>query len=74
MGHTQEETAEMNTWDRMNVYARSGRPRTAAQRRRLVKKAGTDPSAVVERDNGMGYPPAMQGYRELLGVQPTPDE
>ncbi len=59
----------MDTETRMNVYGRSGRPRTPAQRRRLIKKAGREPGAVIERDDGMGYPPAMQGYRELVGFE-----
>jgi hypothetical protein len=55
----------MNTATRMRVYG----PNPTA-RQRLVKKAGRDPGAVVVRDDGMGYPPAMQGYRELAFVSP----
>jgi len=44
-----------------------GRKPTPAQRRRLIKKAGRDPMATVVKDDGMGYPPNKQGYRELIG-------
>ena len=56
----------MNTQDRIKAYG--GRKLTSAQRRRMIKKAGTDPTAVVIRDDGMGYPPGMQGYRELVDI------
>lgn len=61
----------MNTRQRLERYqAQNGHDGlTARQRRRLTKKAGTDPDAMVQRDDGMGYPPSMQGYRELLGYQ-----
>jgi hypothetical protein len=52
--------------DTITRAARYGRRMTARQRRRFVKKAGSDPYATVERDNGMGYPPSKQGYREVV--------
>jgi hypothetical protein len=45
----------------------AGRKPTPAQRRRIIKKAGRDPMATVVKDDGMGYPPSKQGYRELVG-------
>lgn len=62
----QEEMTGMDTTTRLALYAQGGRKITERQRRRLVKKAGTDPHAIVMRDDGMGYSPAMQGYRELI--------
>lgn len=56
----------MDTFTRRNLYG--PRP-TARQRRRLIKKAGRDPYAVVARGDGMGYPPALQGCRELTGIE-----
>lgn len=61
----------VNTYQRREIYLRSGRPLTPRQRRRLVKKAGTDPTAMVARDEGMGFPPEMQGLRELIGATPV---
>jgi hypothetical protein len=62
----------VNTERRIEIYTRDGqRPLTARQRRRVVKKAGRDPNATVVRDNGMGYPASMQGYREIIGVSPA---
>jgi len=58
----------MNTATRAALYQRNGRM-TARQRRRLTKKAGKDPYAIVVRDDGMGYPPRMQGYREVVDVR-----
>jgi hypothetical protein len=59
----------MNTQRRINIYTQDGiRPLTPRQRRRAVKKAGRDPEATVVRDDGMGYAPSMQGYRELVGI------
>lgn len=40
---------------------------TPRQRRRMVKKAGRDPEVTITRDDGMGFQPSMQGYREILG-------
>lgn len=64
----------MGTYRRMQMYvdqSATGRM-TARQRRRLVKKAGRDPEYTVIRDTGMGYSPAMQGYREItLAAMPT---
>jgi len=58
----------MNTERRINIYTADGtRPLTARQRRRAVKKAGRDPRATVIKDDGMGYPPNKQGYREIIG-------
>jgi hypothetical protein len=59
----------MNTYRRAKIYLSDGRALTPRQRRRLVKKAGADPTATVIRDDGMGYPPAMQGRRDLLGFE-----
>lgn len=61
----------MNTEQRIEIYGRSGHP-TARQRRRIIKKAGRDPQATVVRDDGMGYPPSMNGYRELIGLDRPP--
>ncbi len=60
----------MNTQTRIPAYVRTnGNPRlTPRQRRRMIKRAGVDPYAVVVRDDGMGYSPAMQGYRELVNI------
>lgn len=55
----------MDTQRRIEIYGSKLTPR---QRRRVIKKAGADPTAVVVRDDGMGYSPAMQGYRELVGI------
>lgn len=59
----------MNTYRRAKLY--EGRM-TARQRRRLVKKAGRDPGALVVRDDGMGYPPSRQGFRELVSFESLP--
>jgi hypothetical protein len=59
----------MNTYDRAKLYEGRMTPR---QRRRLVKKAGRDPGAVVVRDNGMGYSFAKQGFRELISFETSP--
>lgn len=59
----------MDTVTRTAVY---GRKPTARQRRRLVKKAGRDPYAIVVRDDGMGYPPNKQGYREVVDARHAP--
>jgi len=56
----------MDTTRRIQIY---GRKITSRQRRRLIKKAGRDPHAIVTRDDGMGYPPAMQGYKELISFR-----
>lgn len=61
----------MDTSTRLATYCRNGRRMTARQRRRMIKKAGRDPFATVVRDDGMGYSPAKQGYRELIGVEPV---
>ena len=60
----------MDTWTRSRIYEKTRM--TARKRRRLVKKAGRDPYAIVVREDGMGYPPSMQGVRELVGCEPTP--
>lgn len=62
----------MNTYQRAQVYLSDGRPLSPRQRRRLVKKAGADPTATVVRDDGMGYTAAMQGFRELIGFDTLP--
>lgn len=59
----------MDTATRIDIYARTGRALTDRQRRRLVKKAGRDPRAHVVRDEGMGFAPARQGERILLGYE-----
>jgi hypothetical protein len=59
----------MDTKTRMGIY---GSRMTARQRCRVVKKAGRDPYAVIVRDEGMGYPPAMQGYREVVEARHAP--
>jgi hypothetical protein len=63
----------MDTVTRAGIY---GPRMTARQRRRLVKKAGRDENAIVYRDDGMGYPPSKQGYREVVEARhaPGPDE
>lgn len=63
----------MDTLTRTNVY---GKRPTARQRRRIVKKAGRDPYAIVYKDDGMGYPPRLQGYREVVDARhaPGPDD
>jgi hypothetical protein len=58
----------MDTQERIGIYERRGLRLTPRQRRRMIKKAGRDPYAVVVREDGMGYSPAMQGYRELIGI------
>lgn len=64
----------MDTATRIAIYQRSGKM-TDRQRRRAVKNAGRDPYAIVVRDDGMGYPPSKQGYRELVNVRhPDPNE
>lgn len=55
----------MDTKSRMDAYGSRPTPR---QRRRIVKKAGRDPLAMVVRDDGMGYPPSRQGYREVVEI------
>jgi len=59
----------MNTETRIDVYTKQnkGGGLTHRQRRRLVKKAGSEPLATVVKDDGMGYPPSMQGFREIVG-------
>ena len=59
----------MDLMQRLRAYTmqNSGDRLTPRQRRRAVKKAGRDPRAVVER-GGMGYPPSMRGYREIVGL------
>lgn len=56
----------MDTATRITIY---GRKMTPAQRRRTVKKAGRDPNAIVIRDDGMGYPPDRQGFREVIDAR-----
>lgn len=46
---------------------------TPRQRRRYVKKAGRDPYAIVYRDDGMGYPPSKQGYKEVVDARHAPE-
>jgi hypothetical protein len=67
---------EMSRMDTATRIARAGSRMTPKQRRRMVKKAGRDPYAIVVVDNGMGYPPSMQGYREVVAARhaPAPDE
>lgn len=64
----------MDTRKRIEVYTRqNGASRlTHRQRRRVIKKAGADPTAIVIRDDGMGYAPNKQGFRELVGIQRQP--
>lgn len=59
----------MNTATRIAIYQRTGVRLTDRQRRRAVKKAGRDPLATVVRDDGMGYPPSKQGYREVIACR-----
>lgn len=57
----------MDTATRIGIYTDGGkRKMTPTQRRRMVKRAGRDPLAIVVRDDGMGYSPALQNYRELI--------
>lgn len=67
---------EMSRMDTATRIARAGDRMTPRQRRRMVKKAGRDPYAIVVRDDGMGYPPSKQGYREIVDARhaPAPDE
>lgn len=60
----------MDTITRTAIYG--GRKPTARQRRRLVKKAGRDPYAMVIREGGMGYPPAHQDYRIVVDARHAP--
>lgn len=72
--HTPARNRGLTVHERIcNYQAQSGRERlTARQRRRMLKKAGRDPQVTVVRDDGMGYPPNMQGYREIVGdVRPV---
>jgi len=57
------------------VIRQAGRRMTPRQRRRFVKKAGRDPLAIVIREDGMGYPPSKQGFREVIEIldPPQPD-
>lgn len=59
----------MDTSSRMDVYTRDRSEITPRQRRRLIKKAGRDPLATIVRDEGMGFSPARQGERILLGCE-----
>jgi hypothetical protein len=64
----------MGIYERICNYQRqTGREGlTPRQRRRMLKKAGRDPGVTVVRDEGMGYPRSMQGYREIVGdVRPV---
>jgi hypothetical protein len=69
-GGIQEEMSRMDTATR--IARLGGTPEsvrmTPRQRRRLIKKAGRDPMAIVTRDDGMGYSPAKQGYKELTEI------
>ena len=56
------------------IIRMAGRKITPRQRRRFVKKAGRDPMAVVVKDDGMGYPPNKQGFREVIGLHPQEQE
>lgn len=60
----------MDTRKRIEIYLSkphgAGRL-TPRQRRRVVKKAGAEPGATVIKDDGMGYPPSKQGFREVIG-------
>lgn len=60
----------MHTQQRIDIYTRqnAGARLTHRQRRRTVKKAGSDPLAIVIRDDGMGYSLARQGYREVVEI------
>lgn len=58
--------------DTATRIARAGTRITPRQRRRMVKKAGRDPYAIVVRDDGMGYPPSKQGYREVVDARHGP--
>lgn len=62
----------MDTHRRLQIYSAGRKTISARQRRRLVKKAGRDPYAITYRDDGMGYPPSKQGFRELAECRPTP--
>jgi hypothetical protein len=67
-------SAPLATYERLSRYlARSANGKlTARQRRRLIKKAAHNRDAIVIRDEGMGYPRSMQGYKELaLGIRPV---
>ena len=61
----------MHTQKRIEVYTKQndGARLTHRQRRRVAKRAGTDPYALVVREEGMGYSTAMQGYREVVEVR-----
>lgn len=63
----------MDTYTRLNIYAHGRKTISAKQRRRLVKKAGRDPRALVMRGGGMGYSPGQQDIRELIRCEPTPE-
>jgi hypothetical protein len=64
----------MDTTSRVKLYQSQGKL-TPAKRRRMIQKAGRDPYAIVVKDDGMGYPPAMQGLKELVSFRrPEPGE
>lgn len=56
----------MDTWTRVDKYTmqNKGARLTHAQRRRVVKKGGNQ-GVPVQREEGMGYPAAYQGWRSL---------
>lgn len=63
----------MNTAARVFVYTEQNRGAglTHRQRRRVLKKAGREPGALIVRDDGMGYPGSMQGFKALVGINPV---
>lgn len=63
----------MNTATRVYAYAvqNKGADLTHRQRRRVIKKAGSEAGALIVRDDGMGYPPSRQGFKELAGIAPV---
>jgi len=60
----------MNTIERVHAYNKQGgKTLTPAQRRRMIKKAGRDPQAIIIREDGMGYARSRQGERILIGFE-----
>lgn len=60
----------MDTVTRVGIYTRNSWCPTPRQKRRIVKKAGRDGAALVDRSHGMGVHPARQGERIFIGYAP----
>lgn len=64
----------MDTATRIDRYRTQRAQMSARQRRRMIKKAGRDPRAIIVRADGMGYRPAQQGEKLLIGFARTEDQ